>query len=94
MSVSDSQSTYTQDSMNTEKLLNCSYPFNFLMNILEHKVQEKKYSIEKIFLFIEEYLDINLKNTLNTIKDNDCYKERYDIVLTSIFCLCFFFVNK
>lgn len=87
-SSDDSSSVYTintTSSIKTENLINCKYPFLFISNIVEFKVQQKKYSCNKIFELIEEYFKIDLKYTLDKINKNSCYKEKYDILLTAIF---------
>lgn len=92
--MSDSMSTYssystnstlqTKSSIATEKLLNCEYPYSFLSNIIEYKPLQKKHEPEKIFAYIEDYLEIDLKNTFNTIKRNTSYQSEYRVLLTVI----------
>lgn len=96
-SESNSSSTCTlgtRETLNTENLLNCTYPYSFLNNLLEEKVKQKRYTQHDIFKFVEEYLNIDLKNTFNCIKKEDCYTENYNLLLTSIFsCVAGLLIN-
>jgi hypothetical protein len=84
-SSSSTISTFqTRSSIITEKLLNCEYPYNFLSNIIEYKPLQKKHEPEELFSYIEDYLEIDLKNTFNIIKRNTSYQAEYKILLTVI----------
>lgn len=75
----------TSSTIKTENLLSCSYPFLFISNLIEFKVKQKKYSSDKIFEILEDYLEIDLKYLLDKINKNEFYKEKYDIILTTVF---------
>lgn len=96
-SDSETSSIYTlgtKESLNTENLLNSTYPYSFLNNLLEFKVQQKRYTQHDIFNFVEEYLNIDLKNIFNCIEKESCYKEHYNLLLTSIFsCVASLLIN-
>lgn len=96
-SDSETSSIYTigtKESLNTENLLNSTYPYYFLNNLLEFKVQQKRYTQHDIFNFVEEYLNIDLKNIFNCIEEESCYKENYNLLLTSIFsCVASLLIN-
>jgi hypothetical protein len=69
-SESTNSTLQTRSSIVTEKLLNCKYPYSFLSNIIEYKPLQKKHEPEEIFAYIEDYLEIDLKNTFSIIKRN------------------------
>lgn len=85
LTISSTSSINTNSTLNTENLLNCKYPFLFMKDIVEFKVQQEKYTSDEIFTLIEKYFEIDLKYTLNKINENPFYKEKYNILLTTIF---------